>query len=762
MVGYGGRVPPSDSHPTAFISYAFSSSSRDRRDLERWRKTVLDFAILLCGLGIDADVDQFYEHDARVDWSRFGTKAAREKDFVLLAVSPEYRERWEGRNPPDEGPGSVREIDELMGQFDADQQRFRTRVHVVVLPGADVQDVPAQLRGLHRTVLLELSPAAVEPLYRVLTGQPATPKPAIGPLRRLPPRALDQQQEEAISEAEKSVGDLAREVADLRIDLARVHGALDSIPVDAREGKSKDGTQPPQARVAQRLEEESHAIHSRLQELQVRAGSAKPAHGFADRLDAAIARPRYQALGVLAAVGAIVALVAGAGWAFILIAGLVLAAGVAVGAGLSPGAVDRILCGAAALAVFEIAYEAFSVVMVGAVVLAVASGVLVVGRGARAVGAGAVAIAVLGLSIYSAVASDDPGSASRGESASPTATATASVAASASATTAPSEVTAQSTATASNPDCAGPALTGSERETAPEAPSNNSPDASDGPLAGGVAVRGETRTLNDEDWLHFCPATDRVAVRLISLTVDADCDGLHADLQPSGVDPDAEPLTVLEPDAGTVARADADVTSGDLYRVRITADGERCGWLLDVGPPGTLVGDPAASTTVPCVADEEASAGGREAGLEPNEGIDQVVRIAEGAFKERQVDGASRFQAAGALANSTDAEWFAFCSGPEPREVVITLRNVDQDVDSYPEVCRSVSLALLADDGRELSSADPADAESAEGEVAWTTEPNKRYYVFVGHEDAERCRWRLTAGPRSALSDTLPIEAWNG
>ncbi len=73
------------------------------------------FATLLREMGIDTEVDQFYEHDLGVDRYRIGAQAAQESDFVLIACSAAYRARWEGRNKADEGPGAVREADELRG-----------------------------------------------------------------------------------------------------------------------------------------------------------------------------------------------------------------------------------------------------------------------------------------------------------------------------------------------------------------------------------------------------------------------------------------------------------------------------------------------------------------------------------------------------------------------------------------------------------------------------------------------------------------------
>jgi hypothetical protein len=751
-------VLPSDPHPTAFVSYAFSSSSRSRRDIERWRKTVLDFAILLCGLGIDADVDQFYEHVAGIDWSRWGAAAAREKDFILLAVSPEYRERWEGDNRPDEGPGSVREIDELMGQFEADQQRFRTRVHVVLLPGADERDIPHQLRGLHRFILPELTNTAAEPLYRTLTGQPATPKPKIGPLRRLPARPLDEQQEEAISEAEGSVGDLARQVAELRIDLARVRGALASIPSDVRDRAPSGGVQPPQVRVARRLEEESEAIHSRLKQLQDEAESTVEPDGFVARLGEAISHPKHVAIAAVVLGGAVVSLVGGSGLLFLVIVGLGLLAGVFIGVGYGPDVVDRVLGAAAALAVFELAREAFSVALAGAAVLALACGALVVARGARAIGAGVLAALALGVSAYAAAGDEPPRETSRGA-------VLAATASSKTPTPTPTPTPTESATPEASPAdaaCGGTPFSGTEREATPEQPSNDDPETSDGPLAGGKAVRGETLTLNDEDWLRFCPTADKVGLRLMSLTPGYDCEQMHAELWEADATEDDEPVVDLAPGNAWVTRTSADVEPGELYRVKISAEGKRCEWLLNVGPPGSLAGDATTPTTVPCVPEAERSPATREQGLEPNESIDDVVPIAAGPFEEHRSNGALRLQTAGQLANANDVDWFALCSGAEQRAVTLELLNVDLDPADYASPCQDLSLSLRNADGGEVANNDTDGELTRRTEIAWTMEPDSRYYAEISHDDGGRCHWRLTVGPASAFSATLPVDAWDG
>jgi hypothetical protein len=221
-------------------------------------------------MGIDAEVDQFHEHDPGVDWNRFGVQAAQDQDFVLIATSRAYRERWEGRNVPTEGPGAVREADELMGQFNQNQDAFRRRVIVSVLPGASADDIPPQLSGLQRFHLEELTDEAAEDLYRTLTGQPATPKPALGPLRRMPPRRIGAEQMRAVEAAEASgaSGETSPEIAELRIALSRIEAGLATVPDDVTTEAEFGRVSGPWVRAARDLLEQHVALIARLTELE--------------------------------------------------------------------------------------------------------------------------------------------------------------------------------------------------------------------------------------------------------------------------------------------------------------------------------------------------------------------------------------------------------------------------------------------------------------------------------------------------------------
>lgn len=284
-----------EARPTAFVSYAHGHATWDRHEVEEWRTTVLHFAVLLCRLGIDAEVDQFHEHDPTVDWNRFGVRRAQEQDYVLLAMSAGYKERWAGRNPSNQGAGAVREADELMGQFDEDQELFHRRVKVVLLPGASARDIPAQLSGLQRFSLSALSKEAAEDLYRTLTGQAATPKPELGPLRQLTPRPIGEDQERALAAAgEVGSGDeAADEIAELRVDLARVETGLADVPEEVRERARRGQVQLPELRMARQMEAQQQKVLERLAvlEREVAASAGTADAGAGDALPYTNSRP---------------------------------------------------------------------------------------------------------------------------------------------------------------------------------------------------------------------------------------------------------------------------------------------------------------------------------------------------------------------------------------------------------------------------------------------------------------------------------------
>lgn len=168
---------------SAFVSWA--------HDVAAWEQTIAAFTLTLRDLGIDADVDLFHLDDADVNWSTYGPRSIVDSNFVLIAASPAYRERWEGRNDPRIGAGAAREANTLKSLFDDDQKAFREKVKVVVLPGSSTADIPTELRAaVQHFRITTIDIVGLEDLLRNLTGQPRLPLPPIGDVPLLPPILL--------------------------------------------------------------------------------------------------------------------------------------------------------------------------------------------------------------------------------------------------------------------------------------------------------------------------------------------------------------------------------------------------------------------------------------------------------------------------------------------------------------------------------------------------------------------------------------------
>jgi len=170
------------------VSWAHAHTSWAPARARRWRQTVLDFAAALRTIGgVDADLDLWHtsEHE---NWSTFGVSRIRDSDFVLIAVSDAYRERWEETGSPTVGAGAAREANALKGLFDLDRSNFLNRVKVVLLPGAEVDAIPLELvSSAERFRIERFDLDGLSPLLRSLYGRPDFEKPPLGAVPPLPP-----------------------------------------------------------------------------------------------------------------------------------------------------------------------------------------------------------------------------------------------------------------------------------------------------------------------------------------------------------------------------------------------------------------------------------------------------------------------------------------------------------------------------------------------------------------------------------------------
>lgn len=171
--------------PRVFISYAqYEPAHSDR---------VLALAHALAADGLDVELDQFHAHEL-IDWPRWCAECLdpQNTDFVLLVCSAEYRRRIEGRVDRDVGRGVFWEGNLIYGYLY--RAKANERFVPLLLDEEPESSLPPIVANWNRFRLRGFGTRSRDPgyenLYRLLTGQPAMPKPAPGEIVRLPPRPL--------------------------------------------------------------------------------------------------------------------------------------------------------------------------------------------------------------------------------------------------------------------------------------------------------------------------------------------------------------------------------------------------------------------------------------------------------------------------------------------------------------------------------------------------------------------------------------------
>jgi SEFIR domain len=161
--------------PLVFVSYSHDSP------------THMDRVLALCDRlrrdGIDAEVDQ-YDAAPREGWPRWTLRQIEAADFVLVVCTETYRRRFDGKEEKGRGQGVAWE-GAVVTQVLYDSAVGGKFVPVVFSP-EDEAHIPTVLRGMTRYNLV--SENGYEQLYRYLTGQPAAPRPDLGPVLSLPPK----------------------------------------------------------------------------------------------------------------------------------------------------------------------------------------------------------------------------------------------------------------------------------------------------------------------------------------------------------------------------------------------------------------------------------------------------------------------------------------------------------------------------------------------------------------------------------------------
>ncbi|OMC51963.1 hypothetical protein A5742_17685 [Mycolicibacterium fortuitum] len=163
------------------MSWAHSNPNWNQDQSAAWQEQVKEFADLLRAQGIEADLDLFHLSETSIDWTRWGPGKVRTSDFVIVAMSEAWAQRWLGQNAPTVGAGAVAEADMLKGIFGRDQSEFQRKTLIALLPGVRSDVVPEDLYRLNRFRVAELTREGVEDLLRTVFEAPRHVAAPVGP-----------------------------------------------------------------------------------------------------------------------------------------------------------------------------------------------------------------------------------------------------------------------------------------------------------------------------------------------------------------------------------------------------------------------------------------------------------------------------------------------------------------------------------------------------------------------------------------------------
>ena len=162
--------------PRVFISYS--------HDSEEHRGRVLELADRLRADGMDAVIDQYVQFPPE-GWPNWCEAEIRDADFVLMVCTETYLRRVNGEEEPGKGHG-VRWEGQLSNQHLYDAGSLNRKFVPVLLANGSPQHIPTPVKG--GTIYRIATEEGYESLLRLLTDQPLTPMPSLGPRRSLPPR----------------------------------------------------------------------------------------------------------------------------------------------------------------------------------------------------------------------------------------------------------------------------------------------------------------------------------------------------------------------------------------------------------------------------------------------------------------------------------------------------------------------------------------------------------------------------------------------
>ena len=167
--------------PRVFVSYSHDSDEHADR--------VLAMADALCDDGIDVILDRYVHPPPAEGWPLWMERNLNAAKFVLMICTETYLRRVLGQEEPGKGTG-VRWEGKLIYNRICYDKPAGSRFIPILLPGSEAAHIPDPVQGHshYRLAAFDFSDPDYEALYRHLTDQPATPKPDLGSIKKLPPR----------------------------------------------------------------------------------------------------------------------------------------------------------------------------------------------------------------------------------------------------------------------------------------------------------------------------------------------------------------------------------------------------------------------------------------------------------------------------------------------------------------------------------------------------------------------------------------------
>jgi hypothetical protein len=123
--------------PAVFLSYA--------HDSDQHRAEVGKLAGFLRERRIVVTLDRWSDHERR-DWSSWAIEGITQADFVIVVASPDYRRAGDGLGASAVNRGVQSETALLRDLLHGDRRMWVRRVLPVLLPGHDVDEIPAFLQ----------------------------------------------------------------------------------------------------------------------------------------------------------------------------------------------------------------------------------------------------------------------------------------------------------------------------------------------------------------------------------------------------------------------------------------------------------------------------------------------------------------------------------------------------------------------------------------------------------------------------------------